>query len=442
MNCQGQRTLYLKANGSLVCEDDAGEQVEFARIGADCKIDLRDVLDSARMRHLRDSMMHDVAPWPLVCTQCAFFRQEEAFGPTFADGYVQKLQIETTLACKLRCSGCSGFWQIKNRPHPAVLSVDRYEAMLHACVQAKLHPTWIEYCGQGEPLSHSEFPRFMEATSRILPATRQRVITNGNHDFDDRFPNEVPSEIYVSCDGLYQHTYERYRTNGEIDMVLDFLKRAAERARRERDKFVIWKYIVFAHNDSDEELIAAQHLAREIGVSRLLFVLTHTHNKSKRFTPFSRSRIPIVDDIAVFNFTPGFYRDRHATAEGREGGETAVDPNDGHLFSITVDDLAGDETSTWIRGWAIGNYGATPEKLWVSDRSGRRHELMLGFDRPDVAAALPQWETPNTGFSGVIRLPLEEVKASTFGAIILGRQLVAPVISQLPDLTVDQLPAG
>jgi hypothetical protein len=440
MNCQGQRTLYLKANGSLVCEDDAGEQVEFARIGEDCKIDLRDVIDSPRMRHLRESMIRDVAPWPLVCTNCAFFRPDEPYGMTFANGYMQKLQVETTLACKLRCSGCSGFWQVKNRPSPVVLSLDRYEAMLHACVEAKVQPAWIEYCGQGEPLNHRDFPKFMAATSRILPATRQRVITNGNHDFDERFPNELPDEILVSGDGLYQQSYEQYRTNGDVAMVLAFLKRAAERARAERNKSVVWKYIVFAHNDSDEELIAAQHLAKEIGVSRLLFVLTHTGNKSKRFTPFSSERIPIVEDVAVYNFTPVLYREEAPSADDLMSEEMSpADPNDGYLFSVTVDDITGDDASTQLRGWAIGNYGAIPEKLWVTDRSGRRHELQLGFERPDVAAAFPQWETPDTGFEGTIAMPLEEVKAAHFGAIILGRELVAPVTR--PELQPDESPA-
>jgi hypothetical protein len=434
MNCQGQRTLYLKANGSLVCEDDAGEQVEFATIGADCKIDLREVLDSPRVRHLRDAMMRDEVPWPLVCTNCAFFRPDEPFGTTFANGYVQKLQVETTLACKLRCSGCNGFWQIQNRPQPAVLSLDRYEAMLHACVEAKIHPTWIEYCGQGEPLSHREFPKFMEATSRILPATRQRVITNGNHDFDERFPGELPDEIFISGDGLYQQSYEQYRTNGDVDQVLAFMKRGAARAKNTRTA-IVWKYIVFAHNDSDEELIAAQHLAKEIGVTRLLFVLTHTGNKSKRFTPFSNARIPIVEDNAVYNFTPVLYREE---AEPDE----APAPNDGYLFSITVDDISGDQTSTTLRGWAIGNYGAIPEKLWITDGAGKRHGFGLGLERPDVAAAFPQWRTPNTGFSGTIPMPLADVKAAQFGAVILGRELVAPVtrIEQQPHERHDDRP--
>ncbi len=423
MNCQGQRTLYIKANGSLVCEDDAGEQVEFYRIGPDNKIDMRDVLGSPRMRHLNDSMRAGVAPWPLVCTQCAFFRPDEPFGQTFSAGYVQKLQVETTLACKLRCSGCSGFWQLKNRPMPAVLALEKYEALLHALVQAKIHPSWIEYCGQGEPLSNREFPAFMAATSRIMPAARQRVITNGNFAFDERFPDELPDEILVSGDGLYQESYEQYRTNGEVDMVLAFLKRAAERAREQRNKAVVWKYIVFAHNDSDEELIAAQHLAAEFGITRLLFVLTHTGNKSKRFTPFSKERIPIVSDVAQFNFTPVLYRED----EESEASGPPPDPNNGYLFSVTVDEMTGDATRTNLRGWTIGNYGAIPTQMWIADRNGKRHEVTLGLARPDVAAAFPQWETPDTGFSATVDVPLAEIGDARFEGKVLGRDLVAPI---------------
>ena len=280
----------------------------------------------------------------------------------------------------------------------------------------------------------------MAATTRVMPSARQRVITNGNHDFDECFPDELPDEILISGDGLYQESYEQYRTNGEVDQVLAFMKRAAERAKGERHKSVVWKYIVFAHNDSDEELIAAQHLAKEMGVSRLLFVLTHTGNKSKRFTPFSSERIPIVDDVAVYNFTPVLYREEAPEADVVVEEVAPKDPNDGYLFSITVDDITGDDTSTTLRGWSIGNYGAIPDKLWVTDATGRRHELELGLERPDVAAFFPQWNTPNTGFTGTIAMSLEDAKAAKFGASILGRELVSPVVpfaKQQPELSAE-----
>jgi hypothetical protein len=49
--------------------------------------------------------------------------------------------------------------------------------------------------------------------------------------------------------------------------------------------FVIWQYILFDWNDSDEEIQRAKKMAGELGVDVLLWTLTHTPGASKRFTP-------------------------------------------------------------------------------------------------------------------------------------------------------------
>ena len=418
MNCQGQRTLFLKANGQLVCEDDAGEQVVFATIGDDLAVDLREMIGGPLMNHMRASMTAGQVPWQLVCTKCAFFRPNEPYSNGLNDGYVQKLQVETTLACKLRCGGCNGFWQLKNRPQPAVLSLEKYSAMLEACLAGKLPLQWVEYCGQGEPLSHRKFPNFMSLTARLLPATRQRVITNGNFNFDERFPEMIPDELIVSGDGVYQESYEQYRVNGEVHQVLAFIKRAAERAHEERYKTVIWKYIIFSHNDSDEEIIAAQHLAKDFGVDRLLFVMTHTANKSRRFSPFTDDRLPIVNNITTFNYTPVLDRSSVPPEE-----TTPADLNDGHSFHVCVDEITGDSSQTFLRGWSIGDYGISPSEMWVEDLYGNRHAILVGQHRADVAAVFRHWDNLNAGFSGTIPLSAAETRKSRIGGNIFGRTL-------------------
>ncbi len=374
MDCQGQRTLFLKANGSFVCEDDVGEQVTLGKIGPDNLIDMGALAEGLHFRRMKQMMDADTIPWPLVCERCAFFRPGDVRSPGIADRFVQKIQVETTLACKLRCPGCSGVWQIKNLPGPAVLSLEMYEAMLRACRDAELKVEWIEYCGQGEPLSHRRFPQFMELTAEILPRTKQRVITNGNFAFDERFPDLLAEELIVSCDGLRQSSYEKYRINGDVLQTLEFIRRASERVKGIPSKTVVWKYILFSHNDTDEEILEAQARAEEFGIDRLLFVMTHTSNKSSRFSPGSGNRIPLKSKIARFNATPVLYRtDFHHVSEGRP------DMNDGHFLHTVIDQISATDGGYFVRGWAIGDYGHEATDIWLRDGRGNDHPLASIF---------------------------------------------------------------
>jgi hypothetical protein len=73
----------------------------------------------------------------------------------------------------------------------------------------------IEYAGQGEPLAHPRFPGLVDLGRALFSETRQRLITNGNYDYSARTGRRAPDEIYVSCDGAFQESYEKYRIGGD-----------------------------------------------------------------------------------------------------------------------------------------------------------------------------------------------------------------------------------
>ena len=148
--------------------------------------------------------------------------------------------------------------------------------------------------------------------------------TSGNVKFN---PGMLELDyIIVSVDGARQESYEQYRVGGKFEMSIDFMREllAARRAfsnrfskRRFRELLALpderirhyfklprrllryairkrphapllpvvqWKYILFEHNDSDEEITLAQRMAGELGVDEMQFVLSHTSNRSRRFT--------------------------------------------------------------------------------------------------------------------------------------------------------------
>ena len=66
---------------------------------------------------------------------------------------------------------------------------------------------------------------------------------------------------------------------------------------------LLWKYILFEFNDSDEELIAAQRLGNSIGVDTLMFVFTHSKFKSVKYRPETVADLPIIYSNVTTNHT-------------------------------------------------------------------------------------------------------------------------------------------
>ncbi len=402
MNCQGQRTLYLRANGDMPCEDDTGEQVVLARIRAGVPFDLKSVLASGRYQHLSESMRLGRMPWPLVCERCAFLRSAEPHDSGIQNKRLEKLQVETTLACALSCPGCNGRTHITSTPGPHVLPLASFERLMLQLRDYGYLLDWVEYCGQGEPLNHKNFPAFISTSRAISPATRQRVITNGNHDFDGKFPHELPDEIFVSCDGAYQDSYAKYRIGGSVDKVLSFMRAATRRIQAEASGCVlIWKYILFEHNDSDEEIEHAQTLAEEIGVHRILFVATHSAGASARYNFSNLDELPLKSSIAEANSTPILYRSNLPRPTPPPLG---TKPNAPFLHLVVDECRRTSADAIFIRGWSVGDQGRRIERIDVVGDGRVLGTLAVGQQRPDVVESLPQWDLSPPGFSGHVAL--------------------------------------
>jgi len=176
-----------------------------------------------------------------------------------------------------------------------------YERTLRSLRAERFKLKTIEYCGQGEPLNHPAFHGFVALGRRYFPRARQRLITNGNFDYRAATRGVELDEIYVSCDGVRQQSYERYRRNGSIDKALKFMCDAAVGGKRQA---VVWKYILFEFNDSAEELREAQRTAERLGVDMLLFTVTASKHRSQKYTQDTLDMLPIVSPTVHVEHCP------------------------------------------------------------------------------------------------------------------------------------------
>jgi hypothetical protein len=157
------------------------------------------------------------------------------------------------------------------------------------------HIKYLNFYDYGETFMHRRATDMIRHAKSVNPDVTIICSTNG-HFF--RTPDQQRAiietgvdEIIFSVDGASQEVYEKYRVGGRFDIVVKAMRGLLEMRRAMgRDKpSVMWRYILFDWNDSDEEMARARALAREIGVDQFRWLLTDNppDGCSKRFVPGS-----------------------------------------------------------------------------------------------------------------------------------------------------------
>jgi hypothetical protein len=153
----------------------------------------------------------------------------------------------------------------------------------------------ILFYDYGEPFLHKDAIPFLQTVRRQRPDVRLYTSTNGlalNAKKIEALAAEPLVDLIIfSIDGAWQESYARYRVNGNLERALgnmEALVRACERAGTADRVEIVWQYILFEWNDSEEEVAEARRRAAAIGVP-LKWVLTHTDGASQRYTAGSEA---------------------------------------------------------------------------------------------------------------------------------------------------------
>ena len=157
MNCEILRTLYVRANGQIPCNDDLGERQGLGWV--EPGFTLRALFESEPYVRIREALKRAEPPWPDLCAQCAFLRPLQPIEDSVAWRRVHSFRSKRRWLCGLRCPGCSQGQQFKQRTGDKVLSLARSELLFQAFAREGFALDWVEYCGQGEPLSHPRVRR-------------------------------------------------------------------------------------------------------------------------------------------------------------------------------------------------------------------------------------------------------------------------------------------
>jgi organic radical activating enzyme len=387
MNCEILDIIYLRANGEIPCNCATGERVNLDWMDDRPDWSVSEVLENDRYTAIRAAFAGGRVPWGKTCDDCVFLQRAEPVHDLLRQKRIAKFHLEPSLACALRCPGCSRAAQAAERRGPTFLRLDLFERMLAQLRDGGYAIDFFFLCGQGEPLSHPGIHLLIDLARRYYPQTPITINTNGNYDYAKVMRGRFVDNYIVSIDGLRQASYEQYRINGDVEQALRFM-RDAKRLPQERVPTVEWKYILFRYNDSDEELIDAQHRAEELGIDSLWFVLTHTREHSERYTAQNIADLPLVSSLAYAYSTPQNSRVRRALPP-QTSPDVASHPNlaaAGWLGGVEDCHLIGSQL--FLTGWVQPPPGEEIARIGVLLDGVPTGRAVHGIKRPDLAERL------------------------------------------------------
>jgi hypothetical protein len=308
-------TLILLCDGRIVCgcADPYGK-----RVLGDTKVEtVSGIWTGERAATLRQDLNSGGSKF---CGDCALklpLKKDQPAPQRNLDvgSLPSRLYIECTAACNISCDQacCAPETGITRTRKAGMLDFDLFRRVVDEAGPSLVR---IDFFNYGETFLHKRAIEMCEYIKARFPQIYLYTSTNGLAFTEEQARRLVHSgidEVTFSLDGATPESYVIYRKRGDFQKAIRNLRAAADEKRSAgRDvPFINWRYILFNHNDSDEEMQLARELASEIGVDRLCWELTdHPENMfSRRFVPGSAElaaiKHEIWDDNNLGNAIPG-----------------------------------------------------------------------------------------------------------------------------------------
>ena len=288
MDCNVNHSIFLRSNGSLACWCDYGSLKTLQEF--DPSLDYaEDVYLGKIYGYIRGQLASGQMPFPDYCSKCMVLLPTSPFVSTYArDRYIDTFQVEPSLACQLDCPGCIPIQDRKKRLARTsfghlILAPKVLEKILRDFHRAGMRIRVIDFQGHGEPTLNRDVWSMIRMAKSLFPASFATMCTHANLDFGEDMIEAGLDQIIYAIDGMDQESYAPYRVHGDFAKAYRFMASFSTAARaRNATIDTVWKYVLFRHNDSREQLLKAQELAFDAQVSELRFIITQLGPLSTR----------------------------------------------------------------------------------------------------------------------------------------------------------------
>jgi len=215
-------------------------------------------------------------PWAEECEKCLLLRMLPAgAGAPWDRRFVRMFRVEPSYFCSLDCPGCVPLSIRRQHSKAFQLDPDILDRILADLTARGLAVDALDFQGHGEPLLNGRLWEMARRSRERLPEAWISMTTNAQGRFRPEMARSGFDEVICSIDGVDAATYTPYRVHGNFDLAWRFMADlVAAGGASDRRIRVVWKYVVFEHNSTAENLLQAQRMALSAGVSELVFVLT------------------------------------------------------------------------------------------------------------------------------------------------------------------------
>jgi MoaA/NifB/PqqE/SkfB family radical SAM enzyme len=350
----------VHANGEVVCSiiDGRGDFV----IGNVHQQSLPEILDSPKARELRRLVLTTADAYCAAIGKRCPLKSISRASDTEPPARLRYLAIETSTACDLRCLSCpvrdftgdvswrhafrdggasflvwdglrrskqhaadlvrrtfpslgrrtpaelgrAGAWLLRGRIPPSRRGTLALETVKRVVDEAGTGLERIDLFNYGEPFLYRHLVDVLRHIRQAAPGTRVAISTDG---MQVREPVEraIVDErlldwLIFSIDGCDEDSYRRYRVRGRFDVAFANLVRFHRRAAASGVQ-VIWQYVVFRWNDSDDQFRKAIDLAGSHGIP-IHFDFAHTWGRSRRRADDLRYLTPYLKPFTALPSEP------------------------------------------------------------------------------------------------------------------------------------------
>ena len=219
-----------------------------------------------------------------VCQDCTLYTLLPNHIQTLPQSYSHNPEgmiIEPTIRCNIKCKNeaClpNNNQNIKTRDSD-YLSFNTYSKVLDEIGKGIKFMYFFNY---GEPFLHPSAEKMIKYAKTINPNMNIVSSTNGiplvNKSRAEKLVESGLDHITYTIAGVRGDSYCRYHDKDTLKVALQGMENVCKAKIRyaTRKPIVLWRYLIFQWNESEDEIEEAKLLSKKMGVDQLSFYLTH-----------------------------------------------------------------------------------------------------------------------------------------------------------------------
>jgi pyruvate-formate lyase-activating enzyme len=179
------------------------------------------------------------------------------------------LVIDPSNACQLACPGCVH----SSRSKELQLFDWANGTLPEDCLSALLmrygpYAIGVNFYNYGEPLLNLNTPKFIRLAKNHLVGTALSTSLSVRRFDAEAYVESGLDYMILSIDGATQLIYQRFRRNGDLELVLGNIRKLVDAKRRlgKGTPVLAWNFLAFEHNV--QEIPLAVGMARKLGVNQ------------------------------------------------------------------------------------------------------------------------------------------------------------------------------